>query len=319
MSPVKQSPAFDKARRDRCRTAPRSSREFLRLALRWMLRMAPAAVVTASAFAEDGAALVDKSGFTLFHPVPENLLRELSPDRPDKTDSPFTVDAGHFQLEMDFANFTYDRPNSQRGDVKSEAWEAAPINFKVGLLNNVDFQVVLTPARWEQTDDRGDGSSERKVGFDGITPRLKINLIGNDGGFFALGLIPFVKVPLSGAHLDNGSVEGGLGIPWSLDIPGWDVGFQTTVHVDRNDFGAGYHSDIDNSVSIGHKLFGPLSCSVEFFSSVSTERGAGWVGTVDTWLTYEVNKNFRIDGGVYIGVTPAADDWHPWIGMTWRF
>jgi hypothetical protein len=40
--------------------------------------------------------------------------------------------------------------------------------------------------------------------------------------------------------------------------------------------------------------------------------------TVDTWLTYQVNKNLRLDGGVYIGVTPAADDWHPWIGMTWR-
>jgi len=23
--------------------------------------------------------------------------------------------------------------------------------------------------------------------------------------------------------------------------------------------------------------------------------------------------------GVYIGVTPAADDWHPFAGMTWRF
>jgi hypothetical protein len=33
-------------------------------------------------------------------------MRELSADRPDKTDCPFTVDAGHFQVEMDFANLT---------------------------------------------------------------------------------------------------------------------------------------------------------------------------------------------------------------------
>jgi hypothetical protein len=58
---------------------------------------------------------------------------------------------------------------------------------------------------------------------------------------------------------------------------------------------------------------------VEFFSNVSTERGSTWVGTVDTWLTYQVSKNLRLDGGVYIGVTPAADDWHPWLGMTWRY
>ena len=104
-------------------------------------------------------------------------MRELSADRPDKTDSPFTVDAGHFQIEMDFANLTYDRPNSQRGAEKSIAWEAAPMNFKVGLFNNVDFQLVLTPGRWERTDDHDVGTSERKSGFDGITPRVKINLL----------------------------------------------------------------------------------------------------------------------------------------------
>ena len=40
----------------------------------------------------------DKSGYNLFNPVPENLMRELSPDRPDKTESPYTVDAGNFML-----------------------------------------------------------------------------------------------------------------------------------------------------------------------------------------------------------------------------
>ena len=37
----------------------------------------------------------DKSSYNLFNPVPENLMRDLSPDRPDVTESPFTVDAGH--------------------------------------------------------------------------------------------------------------------------------------------------------------------------------------------------------------------------------
>jgi len=42
---------------------------------------------------------------------------------------------------------------------------------------------------------------------------------------------------------------------------------------------------------------------VEFFSNVSTERGTGWAGTVDTWVTYRISKNVRLDGGVYLGVT----------------
>ena len=66
-------------------------------------------------------------------------MREMSPDRPDKTDCPFTVDAGHFQLEMDFANFTYDAPNSEHGNVKSEDYQIAPMNLKVGVLQQHGF------------------------------------------------------------------------------------------------------------------------------------------------------------------------------------
>lgn len=261
----------------------------------------------------------DKSRYNLFNPTPSEFVRELSADRPDKTDCPFTVDAGHFQIEMDFANMTCNQPNFERGNVRFTAIEIAPMNLKVGLLNNLDFQLVYTSYHWEEPDNRGMGIIERKSGFDGLTPRLKVNLVGNDGGFFALGLIPFVKLPLSSGHLGNGSTEGGLGIPYSFDIPGWDLGFQTTFHFNRNGAGSGYHTEIDNSVSIGHRIVGKLSLSAEFFSSVSTERNSDWVGTVETWLTYQVSKNLRLDGGVYISVTPAANDRHPWVGMTWRY
>lgn len=246
-------------------------------------------------------------------------MREMNADRPDKTDCPFTVDAGHFQVEMDFANFTYNAPNSEGGNAKSENYQIAPMNLKVGVLNNVDFQLVLMPYQLERTKDKSTGAVERKSGFGDITPRLKVNLTGNDGGFFALALIPFVKLPTSQDHLGNNSVEGGLGIPYAFDVPNWEVGFQSTFSFDRNEVGNGYHTEFANSVSIGHAVVGKLSCFAELFSSVSTQRNSDWIGTVDTWLTYQVSKNLRLDAGVYVGVTQAADDWHPWVGMTWRY
>jgi hypothetical protein len=51
---------------------------------------------------------VGKGQYNIFNPTPVDSMRELSPDRPDKTESPYTVDAGHLQLEMDFANCTWD-------------------------------------------------------------------------------------------------------------------------------------------------------------------------------------------------------------------
>ena len=41
----------------------------------------------------------DKSQYTLFNPTPAKCMREFDPDRPDITDSPFTIDAGHIQFE----------------------------------------------------------------------------------------------------------------------------------------------------------------------------------------------------------------------------
>ena len=261
----------------------------------------------------------DKSGYSFFKPTPEKYMREMSPDRPDKTDSPFTVDAGHFQLEMDFANLTYDAPNSENGNMQSKGYQIAPLNLKVGVFNHTDFQLVLAPWQWERTKDEDTSLVGHKSGFGDTTLRVKENLVGNDGGFFALALIPFVILPTSQDQLGHDSVEGGLGIPWALDVPNWDVGFQTTFNCDRNDVGSGHHAEFDNSVSIGHAVIGKLSGHVEFFSTVTMEQHSGWIGTFDTWFTYQANKNLCLDAGVYIGITSSADDWHPWGGMTWRF
>ena len=49
-------------------------------------------------------------------------------------------------------------------------------------------------------------------------------------------------------------------------------------------------------MSIGHLEIGKLSAYMEFCSSVSSEQGPSWIGTVDTWLTYQINKNLLSTG-----------------------
>lgn len=181
-----------------------------------------AATVCAVAFdanaQETNAVPPDKSGYNLFNPTPEQYMRELSADRPDKTDCPFTVDAGHFQLEMDYANLTYDAPTAANGNLKFEHYQLAPMNVKVGVLNNMDFQLVLQPWQWQRIEDKTAGTIEKTSGFGDVTPRVKVNLLGNDGGFFALALIPFVKFPTAQHNLGNGAYEGGMGIPYAFDV-----------------------------------------------------------------------------------------------------
>src|SRR3954465_15329058 len=128
-----------------------------------------------SAMAEDRP---DKSGSHLFPPTPQSSMREMETDRPDKTESPITVDAGHFQLEMDLATYTSDRAKHE----KRAEWGIAPINLKVGLLNNLDLQLVVETYNIEKTKDRDTGQTMRAEGFGDITLRAKVNVWGNESG-----------------------------------------------------------------------------------------------------------------------------------------
>ncbi len=258
----------------------------------------------------------DKSGYNLFNPTPDTLMRELTPDRPDKTESPYTVDAGHFQIEMDLARFTQD----ESAGVRVKTWNVAPLNFKVGLFNQADFQLIYDNYVNVRTEDGPAQTTGTQSGFGDLTARLKINLWGDDGGTTAFGLLPFVKFPVNTGHMGNSLVEGGLILPLAVKLPaGWDMGLETGVSALRNGNDNGRHAEFLNSATFDHDIIGKLGGYVEFFSDVSTERGAGWVGTVDIGLTYNVTDNVQVDTGVNFGVTRAADDEEFFAGLTVRF
>jgi hypothetical protein len=296
---------------------------------RFRLALATLAIPTAGAFADEtGAgegssasmpgetASKDKSSYTIFNPAPHDLMRELSPDRPDKTESPYTVDAGHFQLEMDFANVTLDESNG----VRTRAWNVAPFNVKIGLFNNVDLHFVFDDYLWVRTHDRLTRTTTTQSGAGDFTSRLKINLWGDDGGSTALGFLPFVKFPTNTDQLGNNSVEGGVLFPFAAKLPaGFDLGMQTGVRFLRNEVGRSYHEEFLNSVTFGHALIGKLDGYLEFFSSVSTECESEWIGTVDFGLTYPIAENVQLDCGCNAGVTRSADDLNAFTGITVRF
>jgi hypothetical protein len=264
------------------------------------------------------ALAADKEQYHLFNPTPRDLMREMSTDRPDKTESPYTVDAGHFQLEMDVLSYSYDRDNGLPGDTRVES-SIAPVNLKAGLCNRVDLQMVLETYTSVRTHVRATRRVERQRGFGDITLRLKANMWGNDEGRTALALMPFVKLPTNQDDLGNNSVEGGLIVPLAVDLGrGWGMGLMTEVDVVRGERG-GHDPEFINTITFGHNIVGNLDGYVEFFSAVSTERDSEWVGTFDTGVTYGLTDDIQLDAGINIGVTRSADDWNPFLGLSWRF
>jgi hypothetical protein len=271
----------------------------------------------AQAFADESP---DKRGYNLFRPVPDALLREMATDRPDKTESAYTVDAGHYQIEMDLLSYTYDRSSAGGEHLTTKMLAIAPINLKVGVLNNVDLQIIAETYNIQWTKDRDTNSSTRISGFGDLLLRCKTNLWGNDGGPSALSVMPFVKIPTNQNDLGNRALEGGIIFPFAMDLPAeWSLGAQAQVDRLQNSDSSDYHQEFSNTVTVSHDIVGKLAGYVELYSNVSTERGAKWIATFDFGFTYAITRDIQLDAGMNVGLTDAADDLNPFIGLSLRY
>jgi hypothetical protein len=243
--------------------------------------------------------------------------RELTTDRPDATESPFTVEPGRIQLEASIASYTRDRHNPEHEDVRVTAWNVAPFNVRFGLTPASEIQVVVDSYLQVEGKHQPSGLRVRQKGFGDVTLRYKHNIWGNDEGSSALAVMPFVKIPTNTDDLGNDSVEGGLIVPYASDLGGgWSFGAMTELDVLRNDSDDGYELVWLNTTTVGRDL----TDQVGVFFELALEVGIGKpAATFNTGLTYSVSDDIQLDAGVFWGITRAAPDLTVFTGFTTRF
>lgn len=288
------------------------------------MRNLPSFVVSALALGAFSSALfaadvstAEKARYSFFNRTPESMLRDLSTDRPDLTESPYTVDAGWWQLEMDSVAYTRDHDTADGADVRATSLAFPTLNLKAGLTHFMDLQTVLAPYSRLRTHDRIADTRERVSGFGDITSRLKINLWGNDGGSSAFALMPFVTWPTSKRGLGSESVEGGLIAPLALELPhGWGMGLMTEVDVVRNESDTGYTTEWLNTVTLARDIVGSLGGFIELTHLSRRGRDAA---TFDCGLTYGIGRHVQFDVGCNLGLTRATEDLTVFTGLAVRF
>ena len=259
---------------------------------------------------------VDKTRYNLFNPTPRTLWRPLSADRPDISESPITVDAGAFQIEASFFEYTHDSVNDEA--TTADSLTVAFTNIKIGLLNNTDLQIVFAPYVRQESRPDATGRTMAAEGPSDVTLRLKINFWGNDGGRTALGVLPFVKIP-SGSPVSNDHVEGGVALPFSLEITeGVGLGLMLQLDVLYDEETGSHDFGFLHTAVVGVDLFGPVGGYVEYVGNAFFD-GAGYEAFASFGLTYEVSENVILDAGALIGLTRAATDVAFFTGITLRF
>lgn len=238
-------------------------------------------------------------------------VRPMSTDRPDTTESAYTVPAGMFQVEMSFFDYSRD---ADRGMV-SDQWIYAQANLKAGLTQSADLQVIVNSHAIAGESERGD--SMRTSGFGDITVRLKQNLWGNDRGSTAFALMPYVTIPTH-TRVSGAEWAGGLIAPLSITISDRVVvGLMAQADLVHDSDTNGYDLQWLHSATVGIALTEKLGTYLEIVGIAGED--ADYQGIFDAGLTLAVNEALIFDAGVRIGLNRPAPEFGLFTGVSFRF
>jgi hypothetical protein len=243
-------------------------------------------------------------------PRNSSTLRELTTDRPDATESPFTVDRGHVQLEMDVASYTRNRLDG----VRTEEWAVAPFNLRYGIGTNLEAGIFVVPHLRVTEQSRGEAKT-RRSGAGDATLRMKMNFWGNDGGATAFGLMADVALPTAANGLGREHTEGALTFPVAYELGnGWAGAAMTSVELVHS--GNSRRAVWVNTITFARELARNLGGFLE----VTSAAGDGaHVATFNCGLTRPINAGFQLDGGVNIGISRTAPDLTVFAGIARKF
>jgi hypothetical protein len=244
--------------------------------------------------------------YHLFKPVPRAELREFALDRPDVTESPQTVDAGHFQFEGDVLKWVKENGGASNRTVN--IWSGL---YKLGLTNNWDVHFGYEAYNLDYNNE-GDKLDE---GGGAFTLRLKRNFWGNNGDTkTALGAIPYVTFPTGNPFEKNQEVAFGVGFPFSCDING-KLGWGGQPQFDFVPDGEGnYELSFFQTVVIGGTVIGNLDFYAEAVAYVL--KGEDQF-LANGGLIYNISPNVKIDIATNIGLNRPSPT-RAYLGLSFR-
>ena len=284
-----------------------------------MGRLACAAVLLAlPANAKAQQTTIDKSGYTLLDPVPEDALRTMATDRPNETNTPTTIDAGHLQIEAGVIDYAHDNDDGDR----QRTWGYGELNFRLGVLDRLDLNIVIEPHQVIHDNDRSIGSDRGARGFGDIMVGGKLNLWGDDGAgstwSTAFALQPQIKLPTAALGVGNRRVEYALAAPFQMVLPvGFNLSVQPSLLRLRNSGNDGYVTGYEGAVAIDHDI-GLLDAYAEYVADDTSENGQPSQQTLDLGGTLPLGHNLVFDTGVNLGLTKASPDFKWLTGLSLR-
>jgi hypothetical protein len=265
----------------------------------------------------------DKWQYTLFNPAPDNQLRDMDTDRPNITNTPHTIDAGHWQVETGIVDYAYYRDHSSDNNVRSDDFAFGQFNLRVGVLNNLELNAVIDSYETARVRNVSSRAAFRASGFGDTIVGGKLDLWGGEGSdaaeYTALAIQPQFKFPTARNDIGNSRFEFSVAVPFLVNLPaGFHLGLQPGVTRERNSSNTGYVIGFPVSVSFDRVIFGNLDVYLEYACHVTTERHVTTSQTLDMGGTHPLTRNIVLDAGVNVGLNRASNNIEVLTGISIR-
>lgn len=247
------------------------------------------------------------------------LLAEEPPlitDRPDQTESAFTVPKGLFQIE---GGWGYGEANDRATEVTAQAFPLALL--RIGLNTVFELRIGVPGVEIERTDT-ATGSSDTRglvdatVGFKvviaeerGALPQTAflgtLVIPSGDQELTRDGVDPSFRFVLSNTLSPRLSLSYNLGMVW-LTEPSGNGTLETS-------------SLFDWTVALGISARDRLGVFVEAFGVAPIDAEIGTATAFDTGATYLLTPRLQLDVSASVGLSRAAADWTMGLGCSFRF
>jgi len=244
-------------------------------------------------------------------------LRPLCPDRPTKSTAPCTLDAGHWQVETDLVDGTFQRS----GGVTTDLWLVASPTLKYGVSDRLDLEATVTPLLVQRTRDHA-APDATLSGVGDLYLRAKLNLWGQGTASpWVVSVVPYVKAPVARHGLGNDAWEGGVLLPASYKVnDAISLGFSPEVDLLKDSNGNGRHLNVIQTAGLNWSLPKGWTVSGELWGDWNDDP-AGTVRQVsfDLAAALQVGDNVQWDAGLNLGLNHATPGAQVYMGLSRRF
>jgi hypothetical protein len=250
----------------------------------------------------------------------EKEPREFSPDRPGSTNTPFTIEPGHVQAEVELVNYSYLSQDQDGVTTTTTTWRFPNPVLRVGLTDAIETQVAWAP-QIRQSIAVSDPADRRTVsGIGDVNVSFKFNVQGNGGADVAWAVMPGIKIPTGATGLGNTQWEPTLMLPMSFALAG-GIGLQLMPELDlrKNSSNDSFHTEFNNPITVSHHLAGAFDGYVEFVSHSSNEPAASWTNYAGAGLTFKLMRDMQFDVGCNFGLNSQTATVNPFGGWVFRY